>query len=63
MLIWTSSIDAIRNVDREIHVDFHCTCGWEATLVTGRGVQERLIEDPDRVGGERVPALTGPLAS
>jgi hypothetical protein len=36
VLIWTSLVEAVRNVADGIEVDYRCTCGYRGTWRTGR---------------------------
>lgn len=49
VLIWTSLVEAVRNVAGGIEVDYRCTCGHRGTWRTGRKVN----------AGEREPARLG----
>lgn len=43
VLIWPSNVDRISNAAGAVLVDFHCTCGWAATYVTGRTVETPYV--------------------
>lgn len=42
VLIWPSNVDGASNINGVIVIDFHCSCGWAGSLVTGRGVERAV---------------------
>jgi hypothetical protein len=49
VLIWTSLVEAVRNVAGGIEVDYRCTCGHRGTWRTGRKANAP-VREPARLG-------------
>lgn len=62
VLIWSSGVEAVRNTDDGIEVDYRCTCGHRGTWRTGRRRSEAARLTIARDAGAEYGIMRPPLA-